>query len=33
MTIRDNALILGGWVMLCLGSGLLMKLAAQALTF
>ncbi|CAG2146795.1 hypothetical protein LMG31506_03464 [Cupriavidus yeoncheonensis] len=33
MTIRDNALILGGWVTLCLSSGLLMKLAAQALSF
>ena len=33
MTIRDNALILGAWVTLCMGTGLLMKLAAQALTF
>ncbi len=32
MTIRDNALILGGWLVLCLGSGLLVKLAAQALS-
>ncbi len=30
MTLRDNALILAGWVTLCLASGLLMKLAAQA---
>ncbi|CAG9182804.1 hypothetical protein LMG23992_04830 [Cupriavidus laharis] len=32
MTLRDNALILAGWVTLCLASGLLMKLAAQALS-
>ncbi len=32
MSLRDNAMILAGWVTLCLASGLLMKLAAQALS-
>ncbi len=31
MNLRDSALILGGWVLLCLTSGSLVTLAAQVL--
>ena len=32
MTLRDTALILGGWVVLCLTSGAVLALVAQTLS-
>lgn len=32
MSLRDSALILGGWVMLALGSGALVSLVAKSLS-
>lgn len=32
MTLRDTALILGGWVVLCLTSGAVLSLVAQNLS-
>jgi hypothetical protein len=30
MTLRDSALILGGWLVLCLTSGAVLSLVAQS---
>jgi len=32
MTLRDTALILGGWVVLCVTSGAVLSLLAQTLS-
>lgn len=32
MTLRDTALILGGWVVLCVTSGAVLSLVAQSLS-
>lgn len=32
MTLRDTALILGGWLVLCIGSGAVLSLVAQSLS-
>ena len=32
MSLRDSALILGGWVMLCMTSGAVLSLVAQSLS-
>ncbi len=32
MTLRDTALILGGWVVLCVTSGAVLQLVAQSLS-
>lgn len=32
MSLRDSALILGGWVVLCLTSGVALSLVAQSLS-
>ncbi|CAG2135264.1 hypothetical protein LMG19282_01054 [Cupriavidus campinensis] len=32
MSLRDSALILGGWVVLCIASGSLLSVVAQSLS-
>ncbi|CAG2158468.1 hypothetical protein LMG31506_06390 [Cupriavidus yeoncheonensis] len=32
MSLRDSALILGGWVVLCMTSGAVLSLVAQSLS-
>lgn len=32
MSLRDSALILGGWVVLCLTSGAVLSVVAQSLS-
>jgi|AraplaMF_Col_mLB_1032019.scaffolds.fasta_scaffold33542_4 hypothetical protein len=32
MNLRDGALIVGGWVLLCFGTGALYSLVAQSLS-